>query len=324
MQRGSDQHGPRLDDELEHEVESLVRGEPIESRVEDFRLEEDSGDDEPVAEPIVGRAVDDPVDAGLTHDEVRARSELARHLRGSLFPADRTALVQYAVEAGLPPGLVESLRGLPPGRYANVEGVWEALGGHREARHPQGGNPGAIDPEAAAEPRFATVSESDGAGPAEPDGARDHEPESGAEPAAAEAAGAEPAEHFGFQFDLLHRLAGVPFLVSPGSAEVRVERTGSRPTLEVRFGPWHVETAVENVESATVTGPYQLLRTVGPAHLSLVDWGLTFATNDARGLCIRFREPVRGLEPLGLVRHPSVTVTVADVDGLRAALETGR
>jgi hypothetical protein len=313
VERGSDTHGPRLDDELEHEVESLVRGQPIESRAEDFRLEEDSGDDEPAAEPVVARALDEPVESGLTHTDVRARSELARHLRGSLFPADRTALVQYAVEEGLPPDLVDSLRTLPPGRYLNVEGVWEALGGRREARDSHAPDPGAVDPGAAAEARFATAPEPE---------VVDESP--AGEPAAETAEEPAPAatERFAFRFDLLHRLAGVAFLVSPGSAEVLVDRTRSHPTLAVRFGPWHVETPVDNVESATVTGPYQPFKTVGPAHLSLADLGLTFATNDARGLCIRFREPVRGVEPLGVLRHPSVTVTVADVDGLRAALQT--
>ncbi|MDQ4031696.1 MAG: hypothetical protein M3332_05280 [Actinomycetota bacterium] len=44
------------------------------------------------------------------------------------------------------------------------------------------------------------------------------------------------------------------------------------------------------------------------------------ATNGARGLCITFREPVRGIEPTGILRHPAVTVTVADSQGLAAVL----
>jgi len=37
-------------------------------------------------------------------------------------------------------------------------------------------------------------------------------------------------------------------------------------------------------------------------------------------VCICFREPVTGLDPTGRLRHPGLTVTVADVDGLVAAL----
>jgi hypothetical protein len=54
--------------------------------------------------------------------------------------------------------------------------------------------------------------------------------------------------------------------------------------------------------------------------VSLVDRGLTFASNRDRGVCIRFVEPVRGVDVLGVVRHPGLTVTVEDVDGLIEAL----
>jgi hypothetical protein len=60
--------------------------------------------------------------------------------------------------------------------------------------------------------------------------------------------------------------------------------------------------------------------TIGPAHLSFTDRGLTMATNGDRGVCIRFREPVAGIEPTGRIRHPGLTVTVADCDGLLARL----
>jgi hypothetical protein len=44
------------------------------------------------------------------------------------------------------------------------------------------------------------------------------------------------------------------------------------------------------------------------------------ATNGVRGLCITFREPVPGIEPTGTLRHPALTVTVADCHGLAAVL----
>jgi len=37
-------------------------------------------------------------------------------------------------------------------------------------------------------------------------------------------------------------------------------------------------------------------------------------------VCIRFHVPVRGVDGLGVVRHPGLTVTVEDVHGLVAAL----
>lgn len=48
---------------------------------------------------------------------------------------------------------------------------------------------------------------------------------------------------------------------------------------------------------------------------------MTCATNGEQGLCIRFREPVRGLEPLGVLRHPAVTVTVEDGKQLARVLK---
>jgi hypothetical protein len=44
------------------------------------------------------------------------------------------------------------------------------------------------------------------------------------------------------------------------------------------------------------------------------------ATNGERGLCIIFREPIPGIEPTGILRHPAITLTVADCEGLAAAL----
>jgi hypothetical protein len=98
------------------------------------------------------------------------------------------------------------------------------------------------------------------------------------------------------------------FGVDPGSAGVTLEHD----RFVAQFGPWRVETPLSNLAGAEVTGPYQWPKVIGPAHLSLRDRGLTFATNDRQGVCIRFREPVRGIDPLGLLRHPALTVTVAD------------
>ncbi|MGH3537260.1 MAG: hypothetical protein ACRDQJ_03010 [Pseudonocardiaceae bacterium] len=72
--------------------------------------------------------------------------------------------------------------------------------------------------------------------------------------------------------------------------------------------------------STAVTGPFSFLKTAGPAHLSVADRGLTMATHDARGLGITFRKPVPGIEPTGLLRHPAITLTVADCQGLAAVL----
>ena len=126
-------------------------------------------------------------------------------------------------------------------------------------------------------------------------------------------------QRFGFAFDPGYRV-NVVFGVTEHRAFVEIDGEPPDGTLRVRFGPWLIETPLANVTSSHVTGPYSVVKTIGPARLSAVDRGLTFATNRDRGLCIHFRDPVRGLDPFGKVRHPGLTVTVEDVDTLRAAL----
>ena len=121
---------------------------------------------------------------------------------------------------------------------------------------------------------------------------------------------------FPFLFSPGYRLAALLFGVTPSNSVVEVD--GGR--LRARFGRWTVDTPLDNVVGSTVSGPYGRWRTIGPAHLSLADRGLTFATNNRQGLCIEFQEPVPGLEPTGRLRHPGLTLTVADVDGLARAL----
>lgn len=124
---------------------------------------------------------------------------------------------------------------------------------------------------------------------------------------------------FDFDFDPLYQAVALTFGVTPGRCRVDVEDG----RLVARYGFWRLATDVANVSGTEVSGSYRLLATIGPAHLSIVDRGLTFASNRRRGLCIKFREPVPGLEPSGRLRHPGLTVTVADVEGLAAALAGG-
>lgn len=121
---------------------------------------------------------------------------------------------------------------------------------------------------------------------------------------------------FDFDFDPAYQAMALLFGVTPGRTGVEV--TGGR--FVARYGFWSLETDLDNIAGFEVSGPYRIWTTIGPAHLSLADWGLTFASNRRRGLCIKFKEPVRGLEPTGRLRHPGLTVTVADVDGLVRAL----
>jgi hypothetical protein len=123
--------------------------------------------------------------------------------------------------------------------------------------------------------------------------------------------------HFGFPFALPERVAGRLFGVTPATAELTV----SGGHLTARFGPWSVDTSLANVADAALTGPYAWPKIIGPAHVSLMDRGITFASTNRQGVCIRFKEPVAGIDPFGLVRHPALTVTVDDPPGLIAVLQ---
>lgn len=125
-----------------------------------------------------------------------------------------------------------------------------------------------------------------------------------------------PRRTFPFRFSPAYAVAGLPFGVTPWTARVVV--TADR--LDVRFGPWLVTTPMDNVAHVEVAGPYGFLKTAGPAHLSLSDSGVTFATNAHRGTCVVLHRRVRGINPLGPPLHPNLTVTVADPDGLADVL----
>ncbi|MCS7475607.1 hypothetical protein ACFFQW_26980 [Umezawaea endophytica] len=86
-----------------------------------------------------------------------------------------------------------------------------------------------------------------------------------------------------------------------------------------RFGPWTVRTPLTNVVSASVGGPYRWWTAVG-VRMSVSDRGLTFGSSTRSGVCLTFREPVRGIDPWGLIRHPGLTVTVARPEDLVADL----
>jgi hypothetical protein len=136
-------------------------------------------------------------------------------------------------------------------------------------------------------------------------------------PASADGRAAPPGSTvFPFRFSPSWRLASALFGVASHTSWVEV----SEWRLHARFGPWSVTTPLTNVAEVGVTGPYRFHRAAGSARYSLADGGLTFASTGERGLCIRFHEPVPGIEPTGVLRHGDLTVTVDDVEGLAGVL----
>lgn len=133
VERASDKHGPRLDEQLKHDTQSMVRGSPVEARAEEGREQEGPGEGDPTPDSRLrgGRLQGDAT--WPTDDQLEARAELARHLEPSVFPADREELAASARRQHAPAWILESLTALPDGSFDTTEAVWEALGGSREA-----------------------------------------------------------------------------------------------------------------------------------------------------------------------------------------------
>jgi hypothetical protein len=123
-------------------------------------------------------------------------------------------------------------------------------------------------------------------------------------------------ERYEFAFAPAYRRPGALFGVRPAKSWVEIDDS----TLEARYGPWRVVTPLSNITHVEITGPYAYVKTAGPARLAITDRGLSFTPNGDRGVLIRFAEPVRGLDPFGLLRHPELTVGVAEPERLAAAL----
>lgn len=116
-------------------------------------------------------------------------------------------------------------------------------------------------------------------------------------------------------FDPRFRLLLAALTVTPATAHV----TLTPDRLVACFGPWVCRTVLSNVRAVSLTGPYHWYRAIGP-RLSLADHGLTFGTTPARGVCLQLRDPVPGIDPTGLIRHPGLTLTVADPQRFAAAV----
>jgi hypothetical protein len=121
---------------------------------------------------------------------------------------------------------------------------------------------------------------------------------------------------FDFRFASAYRRAARPFGITPERAWVEVDDE----QLIANYGPWRLRTPRSNITRVAITGPYRFYRTAGPARLGVTDAGLTFASNGDLGVLITFRKRVAAIDPLGLIRHPELTVTVTDVEGLARAL----
>lgn len=134
MQPGSDKHGSLQDDYLKQETEGLERAER-ENRAEEWRQQQAPGEDEPEVDRVPDGMYTGGAPAGMEPGDVEGRSEIARFLGTSSFPAVREMLIDDVMKSNAPQHVIDAVKNLPAGReFRNVQEVWETLGGGVERR----------------------------------------------------------------------------------------------------------------------------------------------------------------------------------------------
>jgi hypothetical protein len=124
----STKHSPRVDDELEHEVEGMVRSTHS-TRAEEWRDPEPVAEGEPDIDADPSGTLVGGTPVGTDADAVVARAELARWLDRADFPSTGSALVEAARDHRAPDAVVAELERLPAAdTYERIGDVVRALG----------------------------------------------------------------------------------------------------------------------------------------------------------------------------------------------------
>jgi hypothetical protein len=127
----------------------------------------------------------------------------------------------------------------------------------------------------------------------------------------------DASEFFRYAIDRRYLPVLLPFLFRPSHDGVTLTDDG---LFVATFGVVKIKTPRANVTGAHVTEDYRWWTAFG-IRMSMADDGLTFGTNNKRGVCVHFEEKVRS--PLRRSGHSALTVTVADTEGLELALRPG-
>jgi hypothetical protein len=132
MERGSDKHGPGLDEAMKREVAGAIRGSHG-THAEEWKDPEPSAEDQPDVDLAPADTLTGATPPGMTSEDVNIRTEIAGYLGRGGYPADRSELLDRMTESNGPERLVDLLRRLPDRRFQNVQDVVSALGFHVEA-----------------------------------------------------------------------------------------------------------------------------------------------------------------------------------------------
>jgi hypothetical protein len=124
----STKHSPRVDEELEHEVQGMLKGNHA-TRAEEWREVEPVAEGEPDIDADPAGTLVGGTPVGMDAAAVVARTELARWLDRADFPSTGPDLVEAARDHRAPDVVVTELQRLPEGRtYERIGDVVRALG----------------------------------------------------------------------------------------------------------------------------------------------------------------------------------------------------
>ncbi|MEW1862040.1 DUF2795 domain-containing protein [Streptomyces sp. NPDC088194] len=129
--QGTNKAGFARDDELKRETQVALKANRAMQAGEELAEPQPSDQDPTLTAPARAGAAP----AGMTPQGVYVRSDLARHLDRSVYPARRGALLGALHRHQAPDTLVDRVAGLPPDEvYPNVQAVVQALGYGTEDR----------------------------------------------------------------------------------------------------------------------------------------------------------------------------------------------
>ena len=134
MSEQTSKHGPRQDENLEHETRGLVQGGKS-TRAEEWRDPEPAGEDQTMADRDFMPEDRRSTPAGMSVSDVDERADIAQVLGTRAFPADRDGLVTIAEENQATERVLNRLRSLPAGQtFENMQEVARAAGLHVETQ----------------------------------------------------------------------------------------------------------------------------------------------------------------------------------------------
>ncbi len=128
MERGSDKHSPRVDEEMSKELRGVLQG-TAGGRAEEWKMAEPAGEDQP--EPTLVPAGDYRTGApvGTSSAEMEQLSRFGRYIGLSALPGNRAALRKSAETLTAPDDVLAELDRLPEDvTYRTVAEIWAALG----------------------------------------------------------------------------------------------------------------------------------------------------------------------------------------------------